>query len=507
MNPKVVLCILDGWGINSNNQNDPKLDGISATVHWPELLKKYPHTTLQASENHVGLPKGQMGNSEVGHMTIGLGRVPTQDLPKINQQFTDNKIESNPFVVGAITKLKSTKKPCHIIGLLSPGGVHSHMHHMIEAAKLLSNAGITVNVHALSDGRDTPPQSAKNYVGEFLKATQNFDNIRLATIGGRYYAMDRDNRWERINLAYSALVDAQAPKFSDVIQTIQNSYDSGVTDEFLIPTVHEAYAGMQNGDGLWMINFRADRVRQILRSLLLNDFSHFPKKRSFTFGPTMGMNDYAEDLAKLIPTIFVKDDLTSSLGEVIANLSLKQLRVAETEKYAHVTFFLNGGHETPFDGEERIMIPSPKIATYDLQPEMAAVEVTKTVLTAMERDDLALIVVNYANPDMVGHTGVIKAIHQAIICVDNCLKLLEQQAIQKNWILLITADHGNVECMREADGLTPHTAHTCNPVPFMQINGPARQLHTGTLADIAPTVLEIMNIPQPKEMTGKSLIC
>jgi 2,3-bisphosphoglycerate-independent phosphoglycerate mutase len=319
--------------------------------------------------------------------------------------------------------------------------------------------------------------------------------------------MDRDNRWDRIELAYKAIVQAQAPKFSNAIQAINASYESGITDEFILPTISGNYTGMQNGDGLWMINFRSDRVRQLLRSLLVQDFCQFDRDKNIDFGPTLAMNEYAQDLNLLIPSVFSKDIIQQSLGEIVASNGLKQLRVAETEKYAHVTFFLNGGCEKSFQNEERIMIPSPKVATYDLQPEMSAAQVTLTVVQAMERNDLGLIVVNYANTDMVGHTGVIDAIYKAVDCVDACVKTLEQKAIEHNWTLLITADHGNVECMREKDHSTPHTAHTCNPVPFVLVNGDAKHLNAGSLADVSPTVLSIMGIAQPKEMTGKSLLC
>lgn len=502
MKRKVVLCILDGWGIAPSG----KYNGLQAASYWPELLKNYPHSQLEASEHSVGLPDSQMGNSEVGHMTIGLGRVILQDLPKIDQQFADSHIERNFFVVKTIEKLKDTNKSCHVMGLLSPGGVHSHMNHIIGVSKILANADIKVYVHGFLDGRDTPPKSAEIYVSEFLEAIKEHPNIQLMSLSGRYYSMDRDNRWERTELAYNALVSAEAPKFNSALDMIQECYQEGESDEFIKPCVHEAYNGMQKGDGLWMVNFRADRVRQLLRSLLHNDFKVFSRKKTVEFGPKLAMNSYSEDLDTAIPAIFSKDKADHSLGEIMAQNHLKQLRVAETEKYAHVTFFLNGGREQPFDGEERIMIPSPSVATYDLQPEMSAVEVTETVCKAMERDDLSLIVVNYANTDMVGHTGVIDAIYKAVECVDNCIKTLENKALEKDWVLLITADHGNAECMREPDGMTPHTAHTCNPVPFVQINGLAKSLQKGTLADVSPTILEIMDIPQPLVMTGKSLL-
>ncbi len=503
MNRKVVLCILDGWGIEPNDM----FNGIKAAKHWPDILQKYPHTQLQASDHYVGLPDGQMGNSEVGHMTIGLGRVLLQDLPKIDQAFSSAIIKNNEKILKAIEQLQRTKKPCHLMGLLSSGGVHSHMNHMIEAAKLLADAEIPVYVHGFLDGRDTPPKSAAGYVDTFLKAISNYPNIHLASLGGRYFAMDRDNRWDRIQLAYKAIVQADVPKFSNAAQAIESSYSNNITDEFILPSIHEGYPGMHDGDGLWMINFRSDRVRQLLRSLLVQDFSMFNREKIIQFGPTLAMNEYADDLTPLIPSIFIKDAVDKSLGEILSAQGLKQLRIAETEKYAHVTFFLNGGRETSFQGEERVMIPSPQVATYDLQPEMSAEEVTKTVTQAMERNDLSLIVVNYANTDMVGHTGVIEAIHKAVACVDLCVKNLEQKAIENNWTLLITADHGNAECMREGDALTPHTAHTCNPVPFVLVNGDAKNLKAGTLADISPTILNIMGIDQPKEMTGKSLLC
>mgnify|MGYP000753532646 CR=1 FL=1 len=503
MNRKVVLCILDGWGIDPNDT----FNGIKAATHWSGILQKYPHTQLKASDHYVGLPDGQMGNSEIGHMTIGLGRVLLQDLPKIDQAFSNGSLKTNEKILMAIEQLKNTQKPCHLMGLLSPGGVHSHMNHVIEAAKLLADAGVDVYVHGFLDGRDTPPKSAAAYVNIFLKAISNYSNINLASLGGRYFAMDRDNRWDRIQLAYKAIVQANAPTFSSAIQAVESSYSNGITDEFILPTIHETYTGIQNGDGLWMINFRADRVRQFLRSLLAQDFCQFDRKEIIEFGPTLAMNEYADDLNLLIPSIFIKATIDQSLGEIISNRGLKQLRVAETEKYAHVTFFLNGGRETPFQGEERVMIPSPHVATYDLQPEMSAAEVTKIVTQAMERNDLSLIVVNYANTDMVGHTGIIEAINKAVSYVDGCIKTLEQKAIENDWVLLVTADHGNAECMREDDKLTPHTAHTCNPVPFVLVNSAAKHLNPGTLADVAPTILSIMEIPQPQEMTGESLLC
>lgn len=504
MNRRVVLCILDGWGIGINDS----FNGINAAKYWPDILKKYPHTELQASDHYVGLPDGQMGNSEVGHMTIGLGRVVMQDLPKIDKAIHNNTLKHNPAIQNAIEQLQKTKKPCHIMGLLSPGGVHAHINHIIYAATLLSNAGITVYVHAFLDGRDTSPQSATNYLNLFLNQLKNHPNIHLSSLCGRYFSMDRDNRWERTELAYKAIAQADAPQFSSPIEYIENNYAQGITDEFILPSIATNYQGMQNGDGLWMINFRSDRVRQLLRSFLIPNFNEFKRNKIINFGPRLAMNEYAQDLNAYIPSMFEKPYTEKSLGEIIALADLKQLRVAETEKYAHVTFFFNGGQETLFKNEERILVPSPKVSTYNLKPQMSAHEVSQIVTNAMERQDLSLIVVNYANADMVGHTGDINAINSAIECLDQCLKVLEQKAITQDWTLIITADHGNAECMREPDGLTAHTAHTRNPVPFVVVNYNKKiSLKSGTLADIAPTILNIMDISQPKEMTGQNLLC
>lgn len=503
MQSKVVLCILDGWGIAP----DSEINGISVAKNWPNILKNYPNTTLEASESFVGLPESQMGNSEVGHMAIGLGRVLLQDLPKIDDAFAKGDLNNNPNVLQAITQLKATRKPCHVMGLLSPGGVHSHMEHIKQAAVMLAKEGIPVFIHAFLDGRDTPPKSASEYMQEFIKSVQDFPLITIASISGRYYAMDRDNRYDRTEKTYRAIIEGMAPQFFDAVEAIQNSYAQSVTDEFFVPQVHSTYKGVQDGEGLWMINFRSDRVRQILKSLLFEEFTEFKRVKVVNFGPRIAMNEYADFLTPYIASVFTKDVINNGLGEILAKHNLKQLRVAETEKYAHVTFFFNGGIEQPFQNEERILVPSPKVATYDLQPEMSANEVLQNVLNAMDRDDLSLIVVNFANADMVGHTGVVEAIKQAIICIDDCVQQIAEKSLKNNWITLVTADHGNAEYMQEDDH-SPHTAHTCNPVPLVMLNGPqnAKLLH-GTLADVAPTILHLLGIKQPLEMTGKNLVC
>lgn len=503
MQKKVILCILDGWGVAPASDSN----GISVAKNWPNILKKYPNSTLEASESFVGLPDAQMGNSEVGHMAIGLGRVLLQDLPKIDTAFASGYVNSNAQVLEAITYLKANQKPCHVMGLLSPGGVHSHMNHIKQAAILLATQGIPVFVHAFLDGRDTPPKSALNYMDEFMAAISAFPLIKIASVSGRYYSMDRDNRYERTEKAYKAIILGDGIKFSDPLLAINNSYNQGITDEFMLPHVNDEFKGAQSGDGLWMINFRSDRVRQLLKSLLFAEFSEVKREKIISFGPRLAMNEYADFLNPLISSIFTKDTISDGLGEILANNNLKQLRVAETEKYAHVTFFFNGGIEQPFNGEERILIPSPKVSTYDLQPEMSAYLVTEKVLSAMDRNDLSLIVVNFANADMVGHTGVVEAIKKAVTCLDDCVQKIVDKSLLTEWTMLITADHGNAESMQEDDN-TPHTAHTCNPVPLVMINGDEGVcLANGTLADISPTILSILNINQPASMTGKILLC
>jgi 2,3-bisphosphoglycerate-independent phosphoglycerate mutase len=503
MQKKVILCILDGWGVAPASDSN----GVSVAKNWPNILKKYPNSTLEASESFVGLPDAQMGNSEVGHMAIGLGRVLLQDLPKIDSAFASGYVNSNPQVLEAITYLKANQKPCHVMGLLSPGGVHSHMNHIKQAAILLATQGIPVFVHAFLDGRDTPPKSALNYMDEFIAAISAFPLIKIASVSGRYYSMDRDNRYERTEKAYKAIISGDGIKFSDPLLAINNSYNQGITDEFMLPHVNDEFKGAQSGDGLWMINFRSDRVRQLLKSLLFAEFSEFKREKITSFGHRLAMNEYADFLNPLISSIFMKDTISDGLGEILANNNLKQLRVAETEKYAHVTFFFNGGIEQPLNGEERILIPSPKVSTYDLQPEMSAYLITEKVLSAMDRNDLSLIVVNFANADMVGHTGVVEAIKKAVTCLDDCVQKIVDKSLLTDWTMLITADHGNAESMQEDDN-TPHTAHTCNPVPLVMINGDEGvRLANGTLADISPTILSILNINQPASMTGKILLC
>lgn len=503
MTKAVVLCILDGWGHRENGPDNAILS--SKTPHWDDLLDHSLHTLLEASELNVGLPEGQMGNSEVGHMNIGAGRVILQDLPRIDQAIALHTLEEMGPLKTFIEKLKASRGTCHLLGLISPGGIHSHERHIIALARIIADQGIPVAFHAFLDGRDTPPQSAETYLRGFLKATQDHPNITLATMGGRYFGMDRDKRWDRIQKSYEVMVNGMPNRDAPLIYLHQN-YGEGVTDEFIPPVALDNYQGMKDGDGLLMANFRSDRARQILTALLDPDFQGVERSRQIKFAAALGMTEYSEALNAWIETLFPPFTPQNVLGEVIAADGLKQLRIAETEKYAHVTFFFNGGREEAFPGEDRILIPSPNVATYDLKPEMSAYELTDRLVEAIESEKYALIVVNYANADMVGHTGNFEAAQQAIEAIDKCLGRVKQAVEKTRACLLITADHGNAEMMYDGNLNSPHTAHTLNPVPFLVFQGPQGTLHAGNLSQIAPTILEILNIAVPPVMTGTSLL-
>lgn len=491
----VVLCILDGWGIPASSS----YDGTSVASNFHRFLKQYPHTQLQASETYVGLPDGQMGNSEVGHMAIGLGRIIDQDLVQIDTSLKNGTFENHPHIQNLIQTLQQNKKTCHLMGLFSPGGIHSHQEHLLFCARLLQKNNIPVWLHLFLDGRDTPPTSARTFL-EKIDPT-----LTIATLGGRYFGMDRDQRWDRIEKAYEAIINGKAPHtFTNSTHLIDAFYQQGITDEFIPPCVHETYTGIQEGDGFLAINFRSDRMRQICQSFFDPDFKNFKRPKRPSFSSAYSMCSYKKNLDPYITPIFTPAPRTHGLGEVISQHSLKQLRLAETEKYAHVTFFFNGGIESPFEGEERKLVPSPNVATYDLEPKMSAPALTELLLDAMSQKTYALIVINYANPDMVGHTGVVSAILEAVNYVDECLARIESATFKHDYTLFITADHGNVEQMCEMDG-SPHTAHTCCPVPFIAINSDIKKLSTGTLADIAPTLLHTLGIKQPREMTGHIL--
>jgi 2,3-bisphosphoglycerate-independent phosphoglycerate mutase len=501
----VVLCILDGWG-HRDEIADNAVDQ-AVTPNWHALERDCPQSLVDASELHVGLPDGQMGNSEVGHMNLGAGRVVMQDLPRIDKAVADGELARNPELTSFIDKLKASKGACQLMGLLSPGGVHAHQHHIIALAKILDGAGIQVYLHAFLDGRDTPPSSAKQYVAEVVAALKG-TKIKFGTVGGRYFGMDRDKRWDRVELAYDSFLGQSAFKAADAPAAVAAAYGRGETDEFAKPAVIEGFPGMQDGDGLLMANFRADRARQILTVLLDPAFDGFARKRVVKFGAVLGMVEYSSALAKLMPCLFAPAELKNTLGEVVSKAGLKQLRIAETEKYAHVTFFFNGGEEQLFPGEERILVPSPKVATYDLKPEMSADEVTDKLVAAIESDQFDLVVVNYANTDMVGHSGILGAAIKAVEAVDRCLGRLRAAVEAKGGALVITADHGNAEMMRDPETGEAHTAHTLNRVPFIVASaaGKSIRLRDGQLADVAPTLLQLLRLPQPKEMTGHSLI-
>ncbi len=504
----VVLCVLDGWGHRVECE-----DNAICQAHpsrWERLVAECPHALLDASELHVGLPEGQMGNSEVGHMNIGAGRVVMQELPRIDKAVRERAIPKLPAFRDFVARLKASGGTAHVMGLLSPGGVHSHQAHFAAVARDLAATGIPVAVHGFLDGRDTPPRSALDYLAQFEKDIAGQAGIRIATIGGRYYGMDRDKRWERVALAYDSLVDAKGEKAASAQAAIQASYARGENDEFVKPTAINDFAGMKDGDGLAMINFRADRARQMLTALLDPAFDGFARKRVVKFAATLGMTEYSEALNKFVPALFPAQALGNTMGEIVAKQGWKQLRIAETEKYAHVTFFFNGGEERQFPGEERILVPSPKVATYDLQPEMSAPEVTDKLVAAIESGTFDFIVVNYANTDMVGHTGDLSAAVKAVRAVDDAIGRVEAAVREAGGAMIVTADHGNAETMKDQLTGQHHTAHTMNLVPVV-LCGAERawrgvSLRNGRLADVAPTLLELLGLGQPNEMTGRSLI-
>jgi 2,3-bisphosphoglycerate-independent phosphoglycerate mutase len=498
----VMLVILDGWGCREASADNAVR--LARTPTFSKLWSTCPHAVLLTSGKDVGLPDGQMGNSEVGHLNIGAGRVVLQDLPRINQSVESGEIGRAPALLDLIERLRSSGGTCHLMGLVSPGGVHSHQDHAAALASVLASASVPTALHVFTDGRDTPPEAAADYV-QHLAATLP-PQAAIATVCGRYYAMDRDNRWDRVSKAYEAIVDANGPRFADAQAAITDAYAHKVTDEFVVPAVIGTYRGVRDGDGLLCFNFRADRVREILGALLDPSFAAFPRRRVAKFVGATGMAQYSEELDRLLGTIFPPLTLPSVLGELVARAGRTQLRMAETEKYPHVTYFLNGGNETPYAGEDRIMVPSPKVATYDLQPEMSAPELTDKAVAAIASAKYDLIVLNYANPDMVGHTGKLEAAIKAVETVDAALGRIVEAVTKAGGALLVTADHGNCELMRDPETGGPHTAHTTNPVPVVLLDGGDASLAEGRLADIAPTLLELMDLPKPAEMTGTSLI-
>ena len=498
-----VLCILDGWGYREDREGN-----AIAQAHTPvfdRLLAENPWSLLKTSAGDVGLPIGQMGNSEVGHTNLGAGRIVLQDLPRIDGAISEGSLATRPGLNDLIATCKGASGRCHLLGLVSDGGVHSHVNHIVALAGVLSESGLKVDIHAVLDGRDTAPRSAMGFVATLERTIASYGNVRIATVSGRYYAMDRDNRWDRVGLAYDALVNAKGPRRASASDVVEAAYAADTTDEFVLPTIVGGYKGMQTGDGLIVANFRADRVRQILSALLVDNFTEFERVGRPVFCAATGLSSYSSTLDSVMTSIFPAVEITDTLGEVVSKAGLTQLRIAETEKYAHVTFFFNGGEEQVFAGEERVLVPSPNVATYDLQPEMSAREVTDRLVEAIATRRYDLIVCNYANPDMVGHTGKMQPAIAAVEAVDTSLGRIESAVKEAGGVLLVTADHGNAECMSTESGGV-HTAHTTDDVPLIVVNAPGITcVAEGRLSDVAPTILGVLGLPKPDAMTGMSL--
>ena len=500
----VILCILDGWGYRPETENNAI--ALAETPTFDRLWRTAPHAFVKTSAGDVGLPDGQMGNSEVGHMNIGAGRVMLQDLPRIDSAIAQDILKDEPALTAFLGKLKPGAA-VHLMGLVSPGGVHSHQDHLIALARAVDAAGFPVRLHAFMDGRDTAPRSGRAYLAAVTDALTTLADAKIATVSGRFYGMDRDTRWERVARAYAAIVHGQGAAADTPDAAMAASYGAEVTDEFVEPAVIGGYAGVRPGDGLLHGNFRADRVRQLLTALVDPAFDSFDRRGLVAWGGALGMVSYAAALDDRVPAIFPPEAIGDTLGETISAAGLRQLRIAETEKYPHVTYFLNAGTETVFAGEDRIMVPSPKVATYDLAPAMSAVEVTDKLVAAVESGAYDLIVVNYANTDMVGHTGILDAAIKAVETVDGCLARLEAALDTAGGVMLVTADHGNAETMVDPESGEAHTQHTTNAVPLLAVGRAGRNLtlRDGRLADLAPTVLRLMALPQPTAMTGTCL--
>ncbi len=500
----VMLVILDGWG-----WRDSAADNAVVQADTPAFdgLMQGPHAFLRTDGLDVGLPPGQMGNSEVGHLNIGAGRVVMQELPRIGVAIQDGSLARAPAILALIETLRGTGGACHLMGLVSPGGVHAHQDHAAALARILADARIPVRLHAFTDGRDTSPRSGGQDLARLQAALPA--GVRIATVSGRYYAMDRDHRWDRVERAYLAVMEGRGNSFADADSVMDDAYSRGVTDEFVVPAVIGGYQGVRDGDALLCFNFRADRVRELLGAMLDPGFTGFARPRVVRFAAAAGLTRYSDALAPLMQAVFAPQHMGRILGEVVADAGRRQLRLAETEKYPHVTYFMNGGQEVAYPGEDRIMVPSPKVATYDLQPEMSAPELTDRAVDAIGSGVYDLIMLNFANPDMVGHTGNLLAAMRAVETVDTALGRIVIAVAAAGGALLVTADHGNCELMRDPATGGPHTAHTTNPVPVMlsaMLDGRLAELHDGRLADLAPTLLALMGLPQPAEMTGQSLL-
>ncbi len=501
----VMLVILDGWGWREDSADNAVRQ--ARTPAFDALWSSCPHAFLRTSGADVGLPDGQMGNSEVGHLNIGAGRVVMQDLPRIGAAIADGSIAALPALTGLVASLKASGGTCHLMGLLSPGGVHSHQDHAVALARILSDASIPVAIHAWTDGRDTAPQAAPDFLARFESGIAPLPGVRIATVTGRYFAMDRDNRWDRVSQAHDVMTAGTGARAATPQAAIAAAHAAGRTDEFIPATAIGDYAGMADGDGLLCFNFRADRVREILAALLDPGFDGFARARTIRFAAAAGLTEYSAALNPFLATLFAPQSMADILGATVAAAGLTQLRMAETEKYPHVTYFLNGGEETPYTGEDRIMVPSPKVATYDLQPEMSAPELTDKAVGAIASGRYDLIVLNFANADMVGHTGSLAAATKAVEAVDAGLGRIADAIRTAGGALFVTADHGNAETMRDPATGGPHTAHTTNPVPALLLGAPANaSLADGRLADIAPTLLALLGVQQPAAMSGHTLL-
>ena len=503
MSKKALLMILDGWGLGDQKKDDVIFN--TPTPYWDYLMNNYPHSQLQASGENVGLPDGQMGNSEVGHLNIGAGRVVYQDLVKINRACADNSILKNPEIVAAFSYAKENGKNVHFMGLTSNGGVHSSLVHLFKLCDIAKEYNIdNTFIHCFMDGRDTDPKSGKGFIEE-LSAHCEKSAGKIASIIGRYYAMDRDKRWERVKEAYDLLVKGEGKKAADMVQAMQESYDEGVTDEFIKPIVNANFDGtIKEGDVVIFFNYRNDRAKELTVVLTQQDMPE-AGMRTIPGLQYYCMTPYDASF-KGVHILFDKENVSNTLGEYLAAKGLNQLHIAETEKYAHVTFFFNGGRETPYDNEDRILVPSPKVATYDLKPEMSAYEVKDKLVAAINENKYDFIVVNFANGDMVGHTGIYEAIEKAVVAVDACVKDVIEAAKTQDYEAIIIADHGNADHALNEDG-TPNTAHSLNPVPCVYVTeNKAAKVEDGRLADVAPTILKIMGLEAPAEMNGNVLI-
>lgn len=505
MNKKVILMILDGWGIAQN----PAVSAIdhANTPFIDSLYKNYPHASLRTDGLNVGLPEGQMGNSEVGHMNLGAGRIVYQNLVKINLAVADGSLEKEKEIIAAFDHAKKNHKNVHFLGLVSDGGIHSHIEHLKALTKAASDNKVSnVFVHAFTDGRDCDPKSGAGFISELERHLQKTTG-KIATISGRYFAMDRDKRWERVAIAYNALIKGEGEKSSNLIASMEASYKNDITDEFIKPIVkvdtnNEPIGNIKEGDVVIYFNFRTDRGRELTEVLTQKSYPEFGMSTLPLYFVTL--TNY-NDAFKGLHIVYDKDDLSDTLGEVLEKHHKKQIRIAETEKYPHVTFFFSGGREKPFEGESRLLCPSPKVATYDLKPEMSAFDIRDGIIPELKKQDVDFVCLNFANGDMVGHTGVMEAAIKACQAVDACVKDVVTTALENNYTTIIIADHGNCEKMINEDG-TPNTSHTTFPVPIVLVDKDLKHINSGVLADVAPTILKLMGIEQPKVMTRKSLI-